>query len=149
MAKSNFLDSSKPLFSKPISMGASMMKDDDHSAASQFFGYLFSVRDQAHLAHLRVSGLGAFAAHMALGDFYDGILDKTDELIEVYQGMNGIIPITIPGSTFVDGLTLVKGCREYVEQNRMKVCECSHIQNIIDEVVALIDRTIYKLENLK
>ena len=75
MAKSNFLDSSKPLFSKPISMGASMMKDDDHSGASQFFGYLFSVRDQAHLAHLRVSGLGAFAAHSALGDFYDGILD--------------------------------------------------------------------------
>lgn len=147
MAKSSFLDSSKPLFSKPISMG--MPKSEDHSGASSFFGYLFSVRDQAHLAHLRVSGLGAFAAHSALGDFYDGLLDKTDELIEVYQGMNGIIPITIPGSTYVDALTLVKGCREYVEQHRRDVCDCSHIQNIIDEVVALIDRTIYKLENLK
>jgi hypothetical protein len=149
MAKTNFLDSSKPLFSKPISMGSSMTKDEDHSGASQYFGYLFSVRDQAHLAHLRVSGLGAFAAHMALGEFYDGILDKTDQLIEVYQGMNGIIPITIPGSTYVEPLTLVKGCREYVKQNRFNVCDCSHVQNIIDELIALTDRTIYKLENLK
>ncbi len=150
MAKSSFLDSSKPLFSRGISN--SLLESEDKketSFAPQFFGYLFSVRDQAHLAHLRVSGLGAFAAHSALGDFYDGLLDKTDELIEVYQGMYGIIPITIPASTYVDPLTLVRGCREYVQQNRMKVCDESHIQNTIDELVSLIDRTIYKLENLK
>lgn len=148
MAKSrpSFMGEMPSLFSK----GAfEVEKKEENSFAPQFFGYLFSVRDQAHLAHLRVSGLGAYAAHIALGDFYDGILDKTDELIEVYQGMYGIQTLTIPASTFVDGLTLVKGCREYVEANRMKVCECSHIQNIIDEIVALIDRTIYKLENLK
>jgi len=144
MAKSNFLNDT-PLFKKTTLPSLK----DDHTSASQFFGYLFSVRDQAHLAHLRVSGIGAYAAHVALGDFYDAILDKTDELIEVYQGMNGIIPITIPGSTHQEPLTLLRGCREYVEQNRMNVCECSHIQNIIDEIVATIDRTIYKLENLK
>ena len=117
--------------------------------APEFLGYLFSVRDKAHLAHLRVSGVGAFAAHSSLGAFYEGLTALIDELTETYQGMYGIVPITIPASTHVDGLSLLKGCREYVDQNRIKFCDESHIQNIIDEIVALIDRTIYKLGNLK
>lgn len=149
MAKSSFF-SDIPLKRPSISIEIEKSEEKKETAfAPQFLGYLFSVRDQAHLAHLRVSGIGAFSAHMALGDFYSGLTDLVDELTEVYQGMYGIVPITIPGSTYVDGLTLLKGCREYVDQNRMKFCDESHIQNIIDEVVALIDRTIYKLENLK
>jgi len=149
MAKTSFL-SEIPLKRPSISFDIEKSEEKkETSYAPQFLGYLFSVRDQAHLAHLRVSGIGAFAAHSSLGAFYEGLTDLVDELTEVYQGMYGIIPISIPGSTYVDGLTLVKGCREYVEQNRMKFCDESHIQNIIDEIVALIDRTIYKLENLK
>jgi hypothetical protein len=39
--------------------------------------------------------------------------------------------------------------KEYVSSNREMVCEESYIQNIIDEIAALIDRTIYKLRFLK
>jgi len=149
MAKSSFFGDI-PIKRSSISIEIEKSEEKkETSYAPQFLGYLFSVRDQAHLAHLRVSGIGAFSAHMALGEFYSGLTEFIDELTEVYQGMYGIIPITIPGSTYVDGLTLVKGCREYIDQNRMKFCDESHIQNIIDEIVALIDRTIYKLENLK
>jgi hypothetical protein len=43
----------------------------------------------------------------------------------------------------------LKGCREYIQSMRYKVCDESHLQNIIDELVALTDRTLYKLENLR
>jgi hypothetical protein len=149
MAKSSFLDKSTKLdFLGDYEIRES--KEKNSSAAPEFFGYLFSIRDKAHLAHLKVSGPGAFSAHMALGDFYSGILDITDELIEVYQGMYGIIDnITIPGSTYMEPVGLLDSCRTYIQTNRMKVCDESHFQNIMDNLVALIDRTLYKLENLK
>jgi len=121
----------------------------ENSTASQFFGYLFSIRDKAHLAHLKASGPGAYAAHNTLGEFYDSLLTFTDELIEVYQGIHGITDINIPSSTFVEPLDLLEECRSYIKENRSKVSPESHFQNIVDEVMALIDRTIYKLENLK
>ena len=39
----------------------------------QFFGKLFQIRDQIHLRHLRVSGVGSYATHKALNEFYDRI----------------------------------------------------------------------------
>jgi hypothetical protein len=148
MAKSNFLDSSKPLFSKPISLSMDDNKQQN-PLAKEFLGYLLSVPNKAKLAHLRVKGIGAFAAHMALGEFYDSFADKADELIEVYQGMYGVQDLAIPGTSFMDPIDALTGCREYIQSMRYKACEASHLQNIIDEMIALTDRTIYKLENLK
>ena len=59
------------------------------------------------------------------------------------------VDISIPASKHEEPLSLLEGCRTYVQANRMKVCDESHFQNIMDNLVALIDRTIYKLENLK
>ena len=148
MAKSNILDSSKPLFSKPISLSMDDNKQQN-PLAKEFLGYLLSVPNKAKLAHLRVKGIGAFAAHMALGEFYDSFADKADELIEVYQGMHGVQDLAIPGTSFMDPIDALTGCREYIQSMRYKACEASHLQNIIDEMIALTDRTIYKLENLK
>lgn len=149
MAKSSFLDSSKPLFSKPISMSMSMDKEESNPLAKEFLGYLLSVPNKAKLAHLRVKGIGAYAAHVALGEFYDSFADLTDELIEVYQGMYGVQELAIPGTSFMEPVDALKGCREYIQSMRYKACEASHLQNIVDELVAVTDRTIYKLENLK
>ena len=51
----------------------------------------FHSRTQAHVFHLRVKGPGAYAAHKALNDYYDGIVDLVDGLVESYQGKYGII----------------------------------------------------------
>ena len=51
----------------------------------QFIGLLFASRDYAHKAHLNTD---SFAAHMALGDFYDGIIDLADSLAETWMGRN-------------------------------------------------------------
>ena len=38
-----------------------------------------------HRLHLQVKGEGSYAAHKALGNFYEGLHDQADKLIEGYQ----------------------------------------------------------------
>jgi hypothetical protein len=100
-----------------------------------------------HILHLQSK---SFSQHMALGDFYDGIGDLADSFIEAYQGQYGII------TGYADGFEVPKqsALREimdlsaFVEKERKNVPQDSELQNIIDEVQALIDSTLYKLRFL-
>jgi len=40
-----------------------------------------------HKLHLKVTGEGSFSAHKALGEFYEGLHDHADTLVEGYQGI--------------------------------------------------------------
>ena len=40
---------------------------------NEFFGKLFQIRNQIHLTHLKVTGVGSYASHKALNEFYDGV----------------------------------------------------------------------------
>jgi hypothetical protein len=118
----------------------------------KFFSKLFESREMAHVYHLTVKGeMGSHAAHTALNDFYDGILGFIDEMIEVYQGQYGIVE----GYETIDtSETKSKDKIEYFEElanfvKSEKKCfkpEDSHILNIVDEAVALIYKTLYKLK---
>jgi hypothetical protein len=118
----------------------------------KFFSKLFESREMAHIYHLTVKGeMGSHAAHTALGDFYEGILGFIDEMIEVYQGQYGIIE----GYETIDtSSTQSKDKIEYFEElanfvKTEKKCikpEDSHLLNIVDEAVALIYKTLYKLK---
>jgi len=118
----------------------------------KFFSKLFESREMAHVYHLTVKGeMGSHAAHTALNDFYDGILGFIDEMIEVYQGQYGIVE----GYETIDtSETRSKDKIEYFEElanfvKSEKKCfkaEDSHILNIVDEAVALIYKTLYKLK---
>jgi hypothetical protein len=118
----------------------------------KFFSKLFESREMAHIYHLTVKGeMGSHAAHTALGDYYEGILGFIDEMIEVYQGQYGIVE----GYETIDTSdTQSKDKIEYFEElanfvKTEKKCikpEDSHILNIVDEAVALIYKTLYKLK---
>lgn len=118
----------------------------------KFFSKLFESREMAHIYHLTVKGeMGSHAAHTALGDYYEGILGFIDEMIEVYQGQYGIIE----GYETIDtSETRTKDKIEYFEElvnfvKTEKKCikaEDSHLLNIVDEAVALIYKTLYKLK---
>lgn len=120
---------------------------------------LFLARELAHRAHLKLHGPGGYAAHMALGDFYNEIGEIADEISEVYQGYSEQllqIPMldgTLPESfaTGDDFIPIIKSQIEWLKANRYTACprEETSIQNIIDEAVALCYRTIYKLKFLK
>ena len=111
------------------------MEQPSMSGPSQFFSKLFESREMAHVYHLSVKGdMGSYAAHVALGAYYNEILEFIDDLIEIYQGQYGLV------ENF-DIIMFVKSTR-----NTSLSSEDTHLQNIIDEVIALIYKTLYKLK---
>jgi hypothetical protein len=93
----------------------------------------------------------SFAEHTALGEFYEAIIPLVDTLTESIQGLDGEIidyPVDYygPASSGLEELTSLK---EYVAEERKGLPQDSEIQNIVDEVAALIDSTLYKLKFLK
>lgn len=107
---------------------------------------LMHVRTNAHILHLKTR---SYAAHKALGTFYDELVDLIDSLAEAYQGRYGLIKFPdVPFKQETDPLMMVKSIRRYIDDNRDGMVPDSELQNILDEIVALMDSTAYKLEFL-
>lgn len=107
---------------------------------------LFHARTNAHVLHLRTR---SYSQHKALRKFYEGLIDNIDTLAESYQGRYGIQDYPeLPYKQESDAVMMLRGLRRYIDENRMMMCEHSEIQNTIDEVVTLINTTLYRLENL-
>jgi DNA-binding ferritin-like protein len=115
----------------------------------EFVGGMFHCRDLIHLAHFKVTGVGSEAAHEALGDLYEGVLNSADEITELLQSYKGIMNITIPEVKWSEPLAYIKEERdEYIKELEM-FKDMPDIQNKLQDLIALFSRTIYKLENLK
>ena len=107
---------------------------------------LFHVRTNAHMLHLSTR---SYAAHMALGSFYDELVDLVDSFAEAHQGRYGLLKFPdIPFKKESDPIMMIKTIRRYIDDNRQGMTPDSELQNIIDEIVALMDSTLYKLEFL-
>jgi hypothetical protein len=117
---------------------------------NEFIATLFLTRELAHRYHLSTK---SYSQHKALQNFYDDLLDLTDDLAEITQGAHGIlnIPILTEKSGYKEPLYCIAEKLKYVETNRYKAFskEDTALQNKIDEIVETFLRTIYKLENLK
>ena len=118
------------------------------NSPSKFIGRLFEARDVAHIEHLKVKGPGAFAAHTALGGFYDGILDLADGFVESYQGKYGIVSFEVKSVKPLDFMEYIVELAKYVEGSRDMFKE-DYLKNQIDEMASLCYSTIYKLKFLK
>jgi hypothetical protein len=109
----------------------------------------------AHIFHLQVKAeMGSGWEHDALNDFYTGILGFTDDLIETYQGQYGIVEgyetIDTSATGQMKSLEYLKQTVDFIRSERKCIKEeDTHLHNVIDEVVALFYKTIYKLTNLK
>lgn len=113
-----------------------------------FIGTLMQSRNQAHIYHLQTQ---SFAAHMALGAYYGGIIDLVDGLAESIQGRHGIIRgYKMLGTIKEDdsAMTYFEGLGKYVESARTTLPQDSYIQNQVDTIVELIESTKYKLKFL-
>jgi len=117
----------------------------------KLFSKLFESREMAHVYHLSVKGdPGSFAAHVALGAYYEGVLELIDELIETYQGQYGIVEdyetIDSSGTKTKEKIAYFEELAKFIKEGRKCIStEDTHLHNIIDEVVGLVYRTLYKL----
>jgi hypothetical protein len=107
-------------------------------------GQLFYSRDAMHIAHLQTT---SYAEHQALKSYYDGILDLTDTLTETYFGTIGKrINFKIPASDYINPESHLKQMLDYMKKHRNVFgSDNTHLQNIIDEILALLGTTLYLL----
>lgn len=121
-------------------------------SASHFIESLMMYRNAVHQLHLSAKGPGSFARHMALGDLYDAMPDIIDDITEQYQGRTHTI-LEYKNTCKVKDMTgkalpVAVEIRKFVDDNREAMGEYSEIQNTIDELVSILNKTIYKLTNL-
>ena len=125
--------------------------EHNNPIVGQFVSTLMASRTQAHIFHLQTP---SYAAHKALNKYYDKIVDLIDGLVESYQGKYGIITgygnIALQEYQSCEAIIMFfETLCMYVEKSRGMVAQDSYLQNQIDEIVALIKSTIYKLRFLK
>jgi hypothetical protein len=116
---------------------------------AELLGMFFLARDVTHSVHLNTR---SFAKHIALQEFYEGIIPLADGLAEAYQGRHGLVgPIAIQGTKKATNVTeFLQAQVAEIEAARYVVCDKadSAIQNLIDGIVELYLSTLYKLRFL-
>lgn len=118
-------------------------------SASELVYRCFHARTNAHILHLSTR---SYATHKALNDFYDDIIGLVDSFAEAYQGDYGLIPFSPLKYTHqTEPLGMLDDLSKWIETHRYDCCDSddTYVQNIIDEIVALIRSTQYKLRFLK
>lgn len=118
-------------------------------AAGELVMRCFHARTVAHVLHLKTR---SYATHKALNEFYDEIVDLVDSFAEAYQGEYGIIEdYPIACRMPADGLSMLNELGTWIENNRNKIIDADDtcLANVLDEIMALIRSTQYKLKFLK
>ena len=114
--------------------------------AGYLVGLAFVGRDIAHRAHLSTP---SFSEHMALDTFYHEIIERVDAFVEAYQGRyNELLEIPLVENEFEGEISDVLNQQlAWIEDNREDVCPGTEraLHNLIDEIVTLYQRTLYKL----
>ena len=118
-----------------------------NESAAAFVSVLFHSATVTHFMHLQTK---SFAQHMALGEYYDAIVELADKWAEAYQGAYDIItnyPKDFHLAT--DPVKYLTQIKDFVDDIRKDLPSESQLQNIVDEIADQIDSTLYKLRFLK
>jgi DUF1680 family protein len=117
--------------------------------AADFIGILFLARDVTHSVHLNTR---SYSKHVALNIFYDRIIGAADDFAEAYQGRYGLIgPITLNSAKKTANIIeFLQDSLAQIEAARYQVCDESDstLQQLIDNIIEVYLRTLYKLKFL-
>jgi hypothetical protein len=117
--------------------------------AAEFVGLLFLARDVTHSVHLNTR---SYAKHVALNIFYERIVGAADDFAEAYQGRYGLIgPISLHSAKKTTNvIEFLEDSLKEIEDARYKVCDKddSTLQQLIDNIIEVYLRTLYKLKFL-
>ena len=113
-----------------------------------FFLKLLNAATNGHILHLQTK---SYAEHKALQGYYEGLPDAVDTIIEQYQGAYGTIityPVSYEGPKTTP-LEEVTSIRDYIVANRDVVGPYTSLQNEVDNLLSIVESTLYKLTFLK
>ena len=108
---------------------------------------VFWTRNLSHIAHWATK---SYAQHMALGDFYDSIIETLDKIVEAYQGKVGLVkPYLDTPKAPTELISHLQDDTDWIAANRSSIAaKCSAIENLVDELLDTYLTTLYKLKNL-
>jgi len=143
--------------SKPISMTISMDGGSGSCAlctqTAALVQDMLNAVTSFHRIHLKVTGLGSFAAHKALNEAYDAFGDHADDLAEQFQGAEEVLleyPNTAPTE-----INSVEEAIDNLRKIKQKISDLqssmpySEIVNTLDEAKSTANSIKYKLLFLK
>jgi len=122
--------------------------DANCTRCAELVARCFQSRTEAHFAHLLTN---SYAAHKALNEFYDDIVDLADSYAESAQGRYGLLQYPAQPLKVGDRakpITIPTELRTWIDSNRSECGAARELQNLIDELLHLCDSTIYKLRFL-
>jgi len=116
---------------------------------ADFVGLFLLARDVTHSVHLNTR---SYSKHKALQKFYENIIDLADDFAETYQGRYGLLgPISLMSAKKTSNvIEFLENQLAEIESVRYDVCdkEDTPLQNLIDGIIELYLRTLYKLRFL-
>lgn len=115
----------------------------------EYFGTLQQSFVEIWKNHLQTD---KYSAHKALNEYYDDIVDAVDKLIEDWMGIHGKVKdLTNTLSTEYDEpKEYLEALKKFTKEGRQELIpeEDTELWSDVDDILGLIDSTLYKLEEL-
>lgn len=118
---------------------------------NEYIGTLMQSRNQTHIYHLQTT---SYAKHVALQEYYEGIIDLIDGVVEGYQGKYEILK----GYSMIGNLKDLESdddiveyfekLARYCELKREKLPQDGFLTNVYDDIDTLLRSTLYKVKTL-
>ncbi len=114
---------------------------------TQLVARVFATRNAVHLAHWKTK---SYAEHMALGDFYDELIDRIDDVVEKYQGAFDLIgDVKLKDASVSNIARHLSDEAEWIESNMTELSGGSAaVENLLQDLAGVYFKTVYKLRNL-
>ena len=115
----------------------------------EYFGTLQQSFTEIWKNHLQT---GKYAAHKALNEYYDEIVEKVDKLIEDWMGIHGKVKdLTNTITTkFDDPVPYLEALKKFAKDGRKELIpeDDTELWSDVDDILGTIDSTLYKLKEL-
>lgn len=117
------------------------------SNIEEYFGTLQQSTVEAWKSHLKTS---KHDVHVILDEFYKDVVEKVDALIEAYQGLHDKVEDykNLMSTDKMDPIEYLDELHELVTDGKDKFLEEEELKSAADDVLNLIDSTLYKLKDL-
>ena len=108
---------------------------------------VFAARNAAHLAHWSTR---SYAQHVALDEFYNDVIGAIDAVVEHWQGQFGLMgSVEVTPVDNKNMLAVLAEDANWIDENRAEIANGSApIENLIDELANVYQKTLYKLRFL-
>lgn len=112
----------------------------------ELFGTLQQSMVETWRSHLKTS---KYSEHIALDEYYSEIVGKVDTLIENWMGTHEKVEdyVNLLTDEEYESIAYLEALRDIVVEGR-ELMDSSELESNVDDILGLIDRTLYKLKEL-